>query len=1151
MAEPSIIVDLLLRDLTAATVDAIAARIKTQLESLSVNIPVAVPEKIQATTKAVSTLKTDVGALTAATEKHRRATMDDALAGKISTDAFIREAAARKAATLQLEHAVNKATLPLLSTDLRDAMGKRLGRSTVTIEDPFGSLVSREGVKARFQSLFAGQVGTLIVYGTLLRGIVKGTQEFIRANIELEDSLAKVSTIIEGSGDRLVSQYNALREQAVNWGRSHAQSAKEAADAMYFLLSAGESVQEVQRNLPAILNLAYGGYIDTAFAAETVATAYELFRKEGVSVVDIVNKIQRTNEVSQVTVEQYANAFTYLASTADQAKISFDEVSAAIGTLGTLGLRGSKGGRNLDEAIGQLLKKQGDLRALGIEIADVNGDLKDFADILDQFRKKLGSKVDVVELKILRDIFGQQGGRAMGLLIENTDLYLENLEKIKHSEGEIYDAAFKRGDTLSQIWEKFKNQLQGVALTIGAEPLKVFLGGGTESLRSTFSTLDFLKGDQGAGAVRFGIKKLQEATDESLQALLFKIRSTYGDKAILGEVNIFDKESLERARGQAVTFFEALADKLEQGEGQDRVREVVAGILHIQPQKLERFTFLESDLGVIRGDARGFFEAIRKSIETDIKVLGESAERTSELEILDGIIAGITGDRKLTPVRDKINSFFAQLSIAISRAQLEVLRSGRTVDFDRKLEIIDLDVLINLRKNREEYEKELASIPEEVKNVAKDFERAKSLLKRELDLKDIVDRNKGAAAKIRLQIDTDFGESVIERLRRDLASARLSLAKSLPDEWLRLGDKLQLIDEQTLADFDKNKASYLSRVKSLPDEILADAGKFAEAKKVLQQTLRIEDTETKNRAFFEKDKTVRGDIIRQFEAQLQRETRLQELYLDQSDAGDERRRAKRNELLKRELLDRTKFLAPTIRLQFDDKGRLTTDTTAFFRQVELVGRLREEIEKLDLATLSVEGLENVTQKIREIGIEAGLTGDTLDEFVERILKFDPKIETTTQLIGAFTDAFGSLAGAMQVIGNKNTWQSIAQGISLVDSTYAKVKQSLDLLNAGMGLQGALGIASAAFSVVGFIASLLDREEKKNLIGTEEYQYQAGRNVSPNYGRAMTVNVQVDLNPSFNFLDPSGLTEQRQREIAHALGDEIDDYFEDTGRFTRR
>lgn len=1173
MAEPSIVVDLLLRDLTAATVDAVATRIKTQLESLSINIPVVTPQAIQPAVKAVSNLKTQVQDLTAATEKHKRATVDDVIAGKVSTEQFIRDTAARKAAMLQLEHQVNRATLPLLSPAIRDAMGKRFGRSALTIEHPFASLISKEGLIARFSSLFAGQVGTLIVYGTVIRGVTKGIEEFIRSNVELEDALAKVSTILEGSGEKLDGQYKRLREQAIAWGRTHAQSAKEAADAMYFLLSAGQSVEEVQKNLPAVLNLAYGGYLDTAFAAETVATAYELFRKEGESVVDIVNKIQKTNEVSQVTVEQYASAFTYLASTADQAKISFDEVSAAIGTLGTLGLRGSKGGRNLDEAIGQLLKKQGDLRELGIEIADVNGDLKSFSEILEAFRVRLGSKVDIAELKILRDIFGQQGGRAMGLMIENSQLYLDKLNKIKSSEGEIYDAALKRAGTLSQAWEMFKNKLAATAQEMGgvSDALQFLLTLENIGGRRNLVLVELLGGEQGAAAVRYGIREIGKLTASELRDMMVKLRKEFrgegpwkdiirGDSSDL--VNALrDPALLATAKEQTIEFFKRLAEVLEASEETQRQTEIVAGLLHIQTENLAPLTFTARDAASVKQNAREYFLKLLAALSSEIDALvrhgggqvGPSAELgdlSTRLSIVDQILKGVLDDRQLRDVNAKVRTFFAELNIAISRAQLDMLRSSKKVDFGKQLEIIDLELVVNLRKNQEEYAKQIASIPEEIKNNAKEAAKAKAGFQRELNFKDIADKNRAAAATIRLQIDQQFGEGVIERLRRDLASIRIGLAKSIPDEWLSMKDRLQLVDDEMLAELDKNVATYLSEVLTLPDKILADAAQFAEAKKVLQEGLRLEDVSVRNRAFYEKDKQIRQEAVRQFEAQLQQQARLQELYLAQADAGDGERRIRRNELLKKELLERTKFLAPTIRLQFDETGALTTDTEAFFRQLDLVGKMREEISKLDVADISVEALEKLKGIIREIGIEAGLSGDKLDEFIDRLLGVDPKITTTTELVHGFADAFGALSGAMQVIGNKDTWSAVAQGISTIEATYSKVRGSLDLIGEGKTTLGALGLISAGANVVSFLASLLSRQEP-NPIGVEEYRYEAGRNVSAGYGRAQTINVRVDLNPNFNLLDPSQLTEVVQRRIAQTLADDIEVVFEDMGRFERR
>lgn len=1238
-----------------------------------------------------------ISGVTKVMKDQQRITLDDVAAGKASKEAYIKDASARMAYAMELEHAVKKATAPLLSPVVRDAMGKRLGRSTVTMEDPFGSLFSTQGAGARFASLFAGQVGTLLVYGAALKVITQGTQEFVKANVELEDSMAKLSTVLESGGtEQFAAEMKDLKELAIDWGRRHAQSAKEAGDAMYYLASAGESVAQIHRNLPAVLSLSYGGFLQAEFAAETAATAYELFGKEGLSMIDIVNRIQKTNAISQVTVEQYASAFTYLASSADQAKISFDEVSAAIGTLGTLGLRGSKGGRNLDEAIGMLLKKQGQLRELGIDVATAGGDLKTFSEILETFRKRLGSKIDVQELKILRDVFGQQGGRALGLLIENTDLYLENLEKVKQSEAEIYDAALKRGETLSQVWENFKNQLQAIAQdTSVLEFLKQLITAQTEAERKAGAYAGLIVGDQGltSSAIRFALKRAESDLEGGLTEMQVTLRNRFKDErfinqliklglstdGIVADIRRFSNDVVWKSSAEIKTLLQQLAKELEVPEEKERLRSVVANQLHLQPEKLEILDFTQQDVKLIKANARQYFLSLADRLKLEMALLLKHQELTfpqaiqynNKIDLVNQILKGILGDMELRKPEEKIKDFFAGLKISISQAQLDALRSIKTVDFRSQLEVIDLELLINLRKNREEYNKQLESIPDEVKNVASNMAEAKRMLRKQLDFKDIADINRAAANIVRVRFEVEFGDKAIPKLKRDLAEARLQLARAVPEELLPIQTRLKLIDDETLIQLEKNKEDYLAKIKGLPDEILRSAvgidearnrviraldtlasdmtgsstivgesaaeirdaliqltsalpvddtmfdevrkkliaevkdlsigiprpftelrshlvamldalpkdmqdstGRFAAAKKLLEDALTIGDITAKNKAFFQKDRLIREEFLRGFQADIERQRRLQEIMLNEQDAGDEERRIRRNDLLRREILGQLPTLFPSRRAPIEIPSlqvapfeatdlikQIQAQIKAFATLNEMLDevsiqesaktKIRELLTNFDLAEVSSESLKILIDAIRTLGIESGMTGDELDKFLETISGFDPKIQTTTDLVHAFSDAFGSLAGMMQVVGNENTWNAVAGGISTISKAYDSVKNSLDLLKGGKELQGVLGIMGTVFNVVGFIAGLIGGQEPRNVIGTEEYTYQPGRNVSPDYGRAQTINMQVEMSPNFNFLDPTGLTEQRQREIATALGDELDNYFEETGRFPRR
>lgn len=1194
----------------------------------------------------------------------------------------IEEEAQLKLAAIRRRGLVRQALMIQALPHERDALGKVLGRSNVTVEDPFGSLVTPAGIKARFSSVFAGQVGSLLVYGSALRGTISLVQNYISANTELEDSLARVSTVLEGSAADQGKQYARLRAQAIEWGRTHAQSAKDAADAMYFLLSAGESVSEAQRNLPAVLNLSYGGFLDSAFAAETAATAYELFSKEGLSMVDIVNKIQKTANITQVTVEQFASAFNYAASTADQAKIPLEDLSAAIGTLGTLGLRGSKGGRNLDEAIGQLLRKKDDLRSMGVDIEDVSGNMKSLGDIILAFREKLGSRIDVSELKLLREIFGQQGGRAFGLLIENADLYFDTLSRIKTTQGEIFETAFKRGDTLSQLWERWKNQWQAIAQEGRGlnEVLKAILGG-PESARGRDFIVNLIGGDQGAEGMRAAIRKLGEQTGIELDLTLEKLRTKFSDKQLFTDETIatlFDTgiggkgiffasdADLAAAKAQAMRFLEKMADDLANVEGQEKFRSVIADVLSIKPDDLKGLVLTSEDIEAIKKDARAGLERL---IE-ELSGIPIGPAQLVALNALREKLAGFAGDKLWRKPVDEIAQTLARFAVNVSRAQLDALRSIPTGDFKERLQIIDVELLVNLRKNQEEYLRAIESLPKDMKKGAPAYAEAVGLLKKELSFKDITDVNKAALAIVQVRVEAQFGEAPVAKLKKELAQARLELAKAVPETLLPLRAKLQLIDDETLLKLERNKQEYIQKISSLPKELLlgqrfgdmrdrlvheldsvsggigeskgkmdaavaavrgsmvelfgalpvddtsfdavrksilaevegmqrqvpasfdmlkarvlgffdslpkemlSKGGQLQEAMDALKEILSVKDLTVENEAFFAKDKQIREEFLRSWESDVRNQQHTQDMLLDEQHAGDETRRKKRNESLRKELLGLSGTFIQTPRIP---AAQLYVPTQSPLEQIAAqlaaVRQMESEIGKLNLqlatageinklvadftvADGSAGSVKRLTDGILALGDTGRLSAVEVKKLLDVIEKLKAKIDPSAiDIVHGFGDALGSLSGAMQELGNWDTWSNVAKGVGVVESSIVKlfaVAENLKLNTAMGDLMGGLGIASVAFNIIGLIASLTKaEEERKNLIGIEEYKYQAGRNVSANYGRAQTINVQVDLNPNFNLLDPSQLTAQRQREIAYELGNEIDDYFEDTGRFVRR
>lgn len=1174
---PSILVDLVLRDLTATQVDAAAANIRAKLSGIQVPLTVSpqATQQLQSSAQAAQKLSTAA----AQAQKNLRVPKE------VLSDAEKYEQAVRKQVeAIRFRERVNKDVYARLTAQERDAMGKRLGRSPYTIEHPFESLFTKQGVTDRFKSLIAGQVGTLLVYGTTIGAVTAATRGFVSANNELEDALARVRTVLEGARSQQQGQYDRLRVQAIAWGKSHAQSAKDAADAMYNLISAGQSVEETQKNLPAVLNLIYGGFLEAGFGAETAATAYELFAKKGLTMVDIVDRIQKTANVSQLTVEQYAQSFNFVASTVDLANISFDELNATLATVADFGLRGSKAGRNLAEALAQLLAKQDKLREFGIEVAGADGNLRSLGEIYQQFREKVGSKLDTQELKILRDVFGAEGLRPIGLVLENMDRYERHLKDMAKAEGQALDASLKRGATLSQMWDQLTNKVKAYAQETGGltKAFDSVLKSVNVNLRGDLFA-DLFAGTQGSVGVRSAIDRMSDLTvgdiTHILQRLPERLKQGLRDKGLSREIidEAITQSMVARReggdgrsagpllRGVITDYFETIAKELEAGEMQDRLRGLMGDRLHISPRDLIVFDFSQDDVAAVEADARGW---VQRALDAVTRAWVEGAGKLptdqviklgTQFGILQKLLATMLDDKQwrasLTDKSggaDKLSDLLNKIATDLERARIEFLKSIRTTDIKVRLEIIDEELLAQQRKNKLEYEKVLHDLAELLPKTDARFKKAAEQLKKTLELKDVADFNRASAQRQRVYLEERFGIKEFEKLERTVRQSMLGLARSFESPDLRR--RMQIIDEELLAAQDRNVETFTQRVLALPDTILASGEETERAIAKLKEALRLDNLAERNKAFYEKDRVLRDALIADYDRQAAQAQRLQMLLLQQGGAGPVRQIIEQNRQVRRELEEFLRI--PVAGQPLDFTKDIREQLEAVFAQGEAKLQLLEALQTLTPAAVRPEDVQRLSDAIDTLGFSAGLTADDVAKLQQLLGDLQLTADPLISIVDSLDEAMGSVSDAMQELGDEPTWRKIGRGVDVVASAIKRVDLAIDKLGAADALskiQGSLGIVSAVFSLAGFIGSLFDtmEERQRNIIGTEDYKYAPGRNVSPDYGRAQTINVQVDMNPNFNFLEPSQLGPPTQRRIAFELGDDFVEYLQTNGWLPRR
>ncbi len=287
------------------------------------------------------------------------------------------------------------------------------------------------------------------------------------------------STAIMGdlSGPVKEAMIQAAREVAKETTFSH----KEAAEAYFFLASAGLTAEESIGSLGFVSKFAQAGAFDLALATDLLTDAQSAMALKGDTAAESLENMTRVGDVfvkantkANATVQQFSESITEQAGTALQvANKSLEEGVALLSLWADAGLKGSQAGTTLASMLTLLPKvatKNADAFAdYGIEIFDSTGKLKNFADIADEFTPLLQQLSDE-ERAVAFNALGinKRLVTSIGLFKEAGPALREFEAAYGEAGGTVEEVSEKQLQSMSAQFSLLKSKAEDVAITLGA-----------------------------------------------------------------------------------------------------------------------------------------------------------------------------------------------------------------------------------------------------------------------------------------------------------------------------------------------------------------------------------------------------------------------------------------------------------------------------------------------------------------------------------------------------------------------------------------------------------------------------------------------------------------------------------------------------------
>jgi TP901 family phage tail tape measure protein len=272
----------------------------------------------------------------------------------------------------------------------------------------------------------AGRIGLAV--GAALAGVVAGG---VKMAVDFQTEFSKIEGLVGVTGREL----DELREAAKRLGPETGKSAQEAAEALFFITSAGLRGKDAINVLEASLKGAAIGLGETKVIADLATSAMNAYGVENLSGAKAVDVLAEAVRLGKLAPEELAGSMGQVLPIASAMGVSFEEVGAVMAAMSRTGTNASQASTQLRGIMTSLLKPTAGaeraLRDMGMtsdglrqSIRD-RGLLKTLEDLTEAFdgNDKGAEAVfgNVRALSGVLDLFGENAEGTMEILKEMTD----------------------------------------------------------------------------------------------------------------------------------------------------------------------------------------------------------------------------------------------------------------------------------------------------------------------------------------------------------------------------------------------------------------------------------------------------------------------------------------------------------------------------------------------------------------------------------------------------------------------------------------------------------------------------------------------------------------------------------------------------------
>ena len=395
-----------------------------------------------------------------------------------------------------IENVASKARVSIranLDSKQLEAFARPLGKITGQA-DEFSK--SMEAANARVLA-FGASVG-------VVNALANGFKNLIASTIEVEKSLNEIKVIGNDTFSNLDQVSKGLFSTAKQLGVSY----KDAANATLEFARQGKDLQASLEASRAALTLTRTTGLDAAESVKGLTSAVNVFSESGLTYADIVNKMSAVDSKFAVNSKDLIEGISRSASVAQEAGVSFDELTALITTLQE---KTGRGGAVIGNALKTIFTRVQnpeilkDIRDLGIAVTDTSGNFLPATRII----QSLANEFDGLDANVRKNILLKVGGgfqidklaAALNDMANANGTFQRSLQTSQSNVGNAFDKVTKLNQTVDSAFNNVLSSAKEAGSLIGrigfSEDFRKILEGGSSFFDAITGGLGGNNGEEG------------------------------------------------------------------------------------------------------------------------------------------------------------------------------------------------------------------------------------------------------------------------------------------------------------------------------------------------------------------------------------------------------------------------------------------------------------------------------------------------------------------------------------------------------------------------------------------------------------------------------------------------------------------------------